>query len=85
METFEINIQNESFKISRNSLGNSFSVFNHSTFHVIKKNNFGVWRYIEHRFGREDIPIDAIGDAIDSYYSMLAAPSTNFSDKAKLL
>lgn len=85
METFEVNIQNEPFKVSKNDTGNSFSVFNHATFHVIKKNDFGVWRSIEHRFGKENIPADAIGDAIDSYYSMIAARSSGFSDKAKSL
>jgi len=84
MEIFEVNIKNESFKISRNDSGNSFSVFNHSTFHVIKKNDFGVWRAIEHRFGRENIPVDEIGDAIDNYFSRLAM-SNGFSDTAKLL
>ncbi|MBB3059010.1 hypothetical protein [Mucilaginibacter gotjawali] len=85
METFEVNIQNESFKVSKNTPGNSFSVFNHATFHVIKKNDFGVWRAIQHRFGKENIPIDEIGDAIDSYYDMIAGRSSGFSDKAKLL
>ena len=85
METFEVNIQNESFKVSKNAPGNSFSVFNHATFHVIKKNDFGVWRTIEHRFGKENIPTDAIGDAIDSYYNLLAIKAAGFSDNAKLL
>ncbi|MDR3694440.1 hypothetical protein [Mucilaginibacter sp.] len=85
METFEVNTQNESFKVSRNNPGNSFSVFNYATFHVIKKNDFGVWREVEHRFGKENIPIDEIGDAIDRYYDMIAARSSGYSGKAKLL
>jgi hypothetical protein len=85
METFEVNTQNESFKVSRNNPGNSFSVFNYATFHVIKKNDFGVWRQVEHRFGKESIPIDEIGDAIDIYYDRLQARSADFSGNAKLL
>jgi hypothetical protein len=85
MEIFEINLQSESFKVSKNDAGKSFSVFNHSTFHVIKKNDFGNWYAIEHRFGRENIPVDEIGDAIDNYFWRLAANSGDISDKAELL
>jgi hypothetical protein len=72
METFDLNIKNEPYKVSKNEKENSYSVFNHSTFHVIKKNDFGLWHSVEHRFGKELIPVDEIGDAIDEHYNFMA-------------
>jgi hypothetical protein len=69
METFEIVAKKETFKVTLNSADNSFGVFNHSTFHVIKKNDFGIWRSVLHRFGEEIIPVDEIGDAIEEHYA----------------
>ena len=69
MESFEIIVKKQSYKIIRdNSQENTFNVFNHSTRHVVKRNNFGIWESVEHRFGAESLPIDEIGDAIDDYY-----------------
>ena len=66
MESFELNINSECFKIRRDKfLNNKFNVFNHTTFHVIRKNEFGQWQSIEHRFGKDNLPISQIGYAID--------------------
>ncbi|WP_428328945.1 hypothetical protein [Mucilaginibacter sp.] len=70
MKTIEIKIKNETFKvIPTEGDGFIFSVFNHTTFHIIKKNDFGIWTTVEHRFGAETLPIDEIGEAIDNYYT----------------
>jgi hypothetical protein len=78
MDIFEIVVKKESFKVILNNADHSFGVFNHSTFHVVKKNDFGVWRSIVHRFGREVVPIDEIGDAIDKHYEAMQQNAANF-------
>lgn len=72
MESFEVTIKNESFKIIR-KLENSqlFNVFNYATCHVIKKIDYGVWIEVEHRFGTDKFPLIEIGDAIDKHYNNL--------------
>ncbi len=73
MESFEITIKDEIFKIVRNNNDNfTFGVFNHSTFHIIKKNYWGNWEIVEHRFGTSGIPLNEIGQAIDEYYNSSA-------------
>ena len=72
MEAFEIIVKNNSYKVIRDALHNElFNVFNHSIYYIIKKNDFGVWEKVEHRFGGGDFPIDLIGDQIDQYYDYL--------------
>jgi hypothetical protein len=76
MDTFEVIIKDEGYRISRNSTDNSsFSVFNYATCHIIKKNDFGIWKEVEHRFGTDSLPIDEIGEAIDKYYITCEAKS----------
>jgi hypothetical protein len=70
METFEIQIKGETFKVTFDSPKSSmFNVFNHSTFHTLKRNDYGEWEIIEHRFGKDNLPLDQIGEAIDRYYT----------------
>jgi hypothetical protein len=70
MESFEVIIDKENFKIIRHSPSQYvFSVFNYAMFHIIKKNENGQWEAFEHRFGEENIPLLAIGNAIDMYYN----------------
>jgi len=70
MESFEVTINEEIFKIVRNNPDNfTFGVFNYSTFHIIKKNYWGTWEILEHRFGTNCLPLNDIGKAIDEYYS----------------
>ncbi|TWJ04501.1 hypothetical protein JN11_00210 [Mucilaginibacter frigoritolerans] len=69
MESFEVIIKKEMFKIIRSyEDSQAFNVFNHTTFHTIKRNDFGIWVEVEHRFGTERFPLDEIGDAIDQHY-----------------
>jgi hypothetical protein len=69
MEAFEVVIKQETYRVIRNSGDNyTFSVFNYATCHVIGKNDFGVWKTVEHRFGAENLPLDEIGDAIEMHY-----------------
>lgn len=69
MENFDITINEESFKISQNDSDNqNFSVFNHTTCHIIHKNNSGKWEAVKHRFGTDTLPLQEIGEAIDKYY-----------------
>lgn len=69
MESFEIIIKEETFRIIRNIPDKyTFSVFNHATCHIIKKNDFGIWKAVEHRFGADSLPLDEIGEAIEKYY-----------------
>jgi hypothetical protein len=69
METFEVTVKKESYRVSRNqSHDYSFSVFNHATCHVMKKNEYGLWVRVEHRFGKESLPLNEIGEAIDQHY-----------------
>jgi hypothetical protein len=70
MEAIELEIKGESYRIIRNSQDSyAFSVFNYATCHIIKKNDFGIWKAIEHRFGTDNLPIDEIGEAIDKHYT----------------
>lgn len=76
MESFEIIINNENFKIIRNKPeGKTFSVFNYATCHIIKKNDLGEWKTVEHRFGADNLPLNDIGDAIDRHYNTLLVNS----------
>jgi len=72
MNTFEINIKDETFRIMLNSVHKScFNVFNYSTFHIITKKSPGDWQVVEHRFGKEDIPLGKIGEAIERHLGNL--------------
>jgi len=69
MESFEVIIKNETYRIIRDSPGNCiFSVFNYATCHIIQRNDFGIWKKVEHRFGADNLPIDDIGEAIENHY-----------------
>ena len=72
MESFEVNVNNVSFRIISNC-GEypSFSVFNHATCHVIMKNDYGEWVAIQHRFGADNLPLFDIGEAIENYYAAM--------------
>ena len=71
MESFEITVKKETYKITRNAPGEDiFSVFNHAMCHVIKRNVAGKWEAVTHRFGTEYLPLKEIGAAIDKYFSM---------------
>jgi len=70
MDSFEVTVSEETFKVVRNNPDNyTFGVFNYSTFHIIKKNYWGTWELVEHRFGTTSIPLNEIGKAIDEYYN----------------
>ena len=70
MESFEAIVKEETYKIICNIPYNqTFSVFNYATCHVIKKSDSGIWKAIEHRFGRDNLPLNEIGEAIERYYS----------------
>jgi len=70
MDSFEVTVNEETFKVVRNNPDNfTFGVFNYSTFHIIKKNYWGNWEILEHRFGATSIPLNDIGRAIDEYYN----------------
>jgi hypothetical protein len=72
MESFEIIGNQEKYKIVRfTAFETVFSVFNYSTCHIIKKNETGKWIAIEHRFGREHIPLNEIGQVIDSRFELV--------------
>ncbi|MDB5006408.1 MAG: hypothetical protein JWP45_801 [Mucilaginibacter sp.] len=80
MEIFEVKIKEDTFKISRdNPECYKFSVFNHATFHVIQKNDFGIWKDVGHRYGSEHIPIDEIGEAIENHYRLYAIKAAGAS------
>jgi hypothetical protein len=73
MESIEIIVKSQTYKVIRNpDNAEFFNVFNYATYFIIKKNSFGIWEKVEHRFGADDLPIDEIGDAIDKHYSFLA-------------
>lgn len=73
MEAFEIIVKNNSYKVIRDAYHSElFNVFNHSIYCIIKKNSFGAWEKVEHRFGGGDFPIELIGNQIDQYYDYLA-------------
>ena len=66
MESFELTVERETFKIIRNSSdSNTFNVFNHATCHVIQRNEAGKWKAIEHRFGADNPPLVEIIKAIE--------------------
>ncbi len=70
MDSFEVIVNAERFTIKPNDTEDfTYSVFNHATCHIIKKNNFGIWQTVKHRFGKEQLPIDEIGEAVDRYNS----------------
>jgi len=67
MRAIEITVKDQAFRIIRNSADNfTFSVFNYTTCHIITKNNLGMWKRVQHLFGTEIIPLDEIGDIIDT-------------------
>ena len=73
METFEVIVKDQPYKVIRDNTNfELFNVFNHAIYYIIKKNNFGVWEKVEHRFGPGEFPVDAVGDQIDRYYDYLA-------------
>lgn len=66
MSAIEIIIRDQTFRILRNNAdNNTFSVFNYATCHIIAKNDYGIWKRVQHLFGTEIIPIDEIGEIID--------------------
>ena len=70
MRAIEVIIRDQTYRIIRNDADNyTFSVFNYATCHIIAKNNFGIWKRVQHLFGTEIIPIDEIGDIIDKEYT----------------
>ena len=70
MKTIEVTVKEQTFRITRNSTDNfTFSVFNYATCHIITKNDFGIWKRVQHLFGTEIIPLDEIGDIIDKQYT----------------
>lgn len=78
MDSFEIIIKEETFRIIRSGPENDiFSVFNHATCHIIKKNSFGIWKSVEHRFGTDSLPIDEVGEAIEKHYKDFDAAAGN--------
>jgi hypothetical protein len=67
MSAIEVIIRDQTFRILRNNADNyTFSVFNYATCHIIAKNDFGIWKRVQHLFGTEIIPIDEIGQIIDN-------------------
>ena len=81
MESFEITVNEQSYKVSRNTIDDAFfNVFNHATYHIIQKNENGDWVALEHRFGTEKFPLRQAGQAIDSYYSSWQIKSDEFQD-----
>jgi hypothetical protein len=70
MSAIEVIIKEQTYRIIRNDADNyTFSVFNYATCHIITKNDFGIWKRVQHLFGTEIIPIDEIGDIIDKEYT----------------
>jgi hypothetical protein len=80
----EIIIKEEAFRVIRSSSdNNTFSVFNYATYHIIKKNNFGIWKTVEHRFGTDSLPLDEIGEAIDKHYTASQVSVANATGMAQ--
>jgi hypothetical protein len=78
MDTFEVIIKEESYRIIRNGTDNyTYNVFNYATCYIIKKNDFGIWKEVEHRFGADGLPIDEIGEAIEKHYQLMEINSGN--------
>ena len=74
METFEIIGKDQAYKVIRDGQQRDlFSVFNYTTFYIIKKNDFGGWETVEHRFGWHGLPVTEAGNEIDKYYDYLAS------------
>ncbi|MCR8559472.1 hypothetical protein KXD93_17575 [Mucilaginibacter sp. BJC16-A38] len=70
MKAIEITVNDQTYRVIRNSGDNYFfSVFNYATCHIIAKNDFGIWKRVQHLFGTEIIPLDEIGDVIDNEYT----------------
>jgi len=70
MKAIEVIIKGETYRIIRNSTDDyTYSIFNYATCHIITKNDFGIWKRVQHLFGTEIIPIDEIGDIIDKQYT----------------
>ncbi len=68
METFETTVGRETFKIARKNPDKFiFNVFNHGTCHTLQRNETGIWKAIEHRFGK-DLPLNEITQIIDEHY-----------------
>ncbi|WP_184548746.1 hypothetical protein [Mucilaginibacter sp. FT3.2] len=68
MESFELEVNQKTYKIIRSTSGDiTFSVFNYSSFHTISKSNPDYWEVIEHRFGNHLIPLQELGKAIDDH------------------
>jgi hypothetical protein len=66
MSAIEVIIRDQTFRILRNNADKyTFSVFNYATCHIIAKNDYGIWKRVQHLFGTEIIPIDEIGEIID--------------------
>jgi hypothetical protein len=72
MDSFEIIVKKETYKIIRSSLDDNdvFIVFNYAMCHVIKQNADGKWEAVEHRFGKDQLPVKEIGKAIDIHFSL---------------
>lgn len=86
MESFEIIIKKETYKIIRSSSDNNddfFSVFNYATCHVIKRNVYGKWEPVKHRFGMEYLPLKEVGEAIDKHYSLQQQDKWPLKGKSK--
>ena len=72
MKSFEVIVNAERFVLKPSDTEQfTYSLFNHATCHIIKKNSFGIWQSIEHRFGTDKIPLEEIGIAIDKFYSQV--------------
>jgi hypothetical protein len=70
MIAIEVIIKEQTYRIIPNDADNyMFSVFNYATCHIITKNDFGIWKRVQHLFGNEIIPIDEIGEIIDKEYT----------------
>jgi hypothetical protein len=73
MESFEIKVKAEIYVIVHDNIDHcSYTVFNHKTCHIIKKDNNGTWNEVEHRFGAAFLPLAEIGAAIDGHCEQVA-------------
>ncbi len=70
MESFDITVNRETYVIVYNNSDDySFTVFNHKTCHIIKKNDDSIWEEVEHRFGAALFPLSEIGEGIEKHYN----------------
>ncbi|ASU35606.1 hypothetical protein [Mucilaginibacter xinganensis] len=84
MGAIEVIIRDQAYRIIRNDADNyTFSVFNYATCHIIAKNDFGIWKRVQHLFGTEIIPIDEIGDIIDKDYTPWPAADGESPERRK--